>query len=62
MMQQIDGAMQESTFPGVMYGKAPGDLQAGFGVSLLADQAKGRIRAPLENLEFALAQVNEMVL
>lgn len=62
MMSQIDGAMQESTFPGVMYGKAPGELQAGFGVSLLADQAKGRIRAPLENLEFAIAQVNEMVL
>lgn len=62
MMSQIDGAMQESTFPGVMYGKAPGDLQAGFGVSLLADQAKGRIRSFLENLEFGLAQVCQLAL
>lgn len=56
----VDGQIQNSTFPGVMYGKAPGDLQAGYGVSLLSDAAKGRIKSTLENLEYGIARVCEM--
>lgn len=59
---QIEAAVQEATFPGVMYGKAPGEIQAGFGVSMLADQAKGRTNNFRENLEFGLAQVIELAL
>ncbi|CAN5442205.1 hypothetical protein BH10CHL1_BH10CHL1_18050 [soil metagenome] len=58
----IDAAAQESTFPGVMYGKEPGSLQAGFGVSMLADQAKGRTNNFRENLEFGIARVIELML
>lgn len=62
MDSRIDAEVQNSTFPGVMYGKAPGELSAGYGVSLLSDAAKGRIKAVLENLEFGIARVNEAVL
>ncbi len=58
----LDGEIQNSTFPGVMYGKAPGEIQAGYGVSLLADQAAGRIKAFIENLQFAIAKACEFVL
>ncbi|MBK8467752.1 MAG: hypothetical protein IPL32_18220 [Chloracidobacterium sp.] len=59
---RIDAEIQNSTFPGVMYGKAPGELSAGYGVSLLSDAAKGRIKSTLENLEFGIARVCQMVL
>mgnify|MGYP001189987010 FL=1 len=62
MMGQIDGAIQQATFPGVMYGQAPGDLQAGYGVSLLADAAKGRIKNFRQNLENSIARVNELAM
>lgn len=58
----VDAQVQNSTFPGVMYGKAPGELQAGYGVSLLSDAAKGRIKSTLENLEFGIARVCEIAL
>jgi hypothetical protein len=54
---RIDAEMQNSTFPSLMYGKSPGELSAGYAVSMLADAAKGRIKSPLENLEFGLAQM-----
>lgn len=59
---QIDGAGQQSTFPGVLYGQAPGDLQAGYGVNILADAAKGRINGLREQLEWAIETVNELAL
>jgi hypothetical protein len=59
---RIDAEFQNSTFPGIMYGKAPGELSAGYGVSLLSDAAKGRIKSTLENLEFGFAQVVRIVL
>lgn len=62
MDARVSAEVQNSTFPEVMYGKAPGDLQAGYGVSLLSDAAKGRIRATLENLEYGLVRVHELVL
>ena len=62
MMNMLQGADQQSTFPGVMYGQAPGSVQAGFGVSLLADAARGRINQLRQNLEFVVQQVNEIAL
>jgi len=62
MMNMVQGANQQSTFPGVMYGQAPGQVQAGFGVSLLADSAKGRVNPFRQNLEFAISTVNEIAL
>lgn len=59
---RIDGEIQNATFPGVMYGKAPGELSAGFGVSLLSDAAKGRTKSFLENLEFGIARVCKLAL
>ena len=60
--QQIDAGMQQATFPGVLYGQAPGDLQAGYGVSLLADAAKGRIKNFLDSMQMTLATANGMAL
>lgn len=59
---QIEGYVQQSTYPEVMYGQAPGELQAGYGVSLLSDSAKGRIKNFQESLEMALAHVHRVVL
>lgn len=58
----VEGAIQQSTYPEVMYGKAPGDLQAGYGVSLLSDAAKGRIKNFQESLEMAISHINSLVL
>jgi hypothetical protein len=62
MLALVDGAGQQGTFPGVMYGQEPGSLQAGYGVSLLSDAAKGRVNKPRRNLERALELVNEIAL
>lgn len=59
---QLEGYVQQSTYPDVMYGKAPGELTAGYGVSLLSDAAKGRIKNFQESLEMSLESVNELVL
>lgn len=61
MQTQIEQAAQQSTFPQVLYGQSPGDVQAGFSVNNLAEAAKGRIKPSLDNLEFALARVCELV-
>lgn len=62
LLSLINGSSQQSTFPEVMYGEAPGDLQAGYGVSLLADAAKGRVAKSRRNLEMAMEVVNEIAL
>lgn len=62
MLQAVEGQIQQSTFPGVMYGEAPGQMSAGYGVSILADQARGRIAQFRNNLESTLEHVNELVL
>lgn len=62
MLTQIDAHIQQSTFPGVLYGQAPGQMSAGYGVSILADQARGRIAQFRTNLENTLEHVNELVL
>lgn len=61
MLAKVDQGIQQSTFPSVLYGQA-GSMQAGYGVSLLSDAAKGRIKSPLEYLEMAVMQVNEAVM
>lgn len=62
MIGTIDGHMQMSTFPGVLYGQAPGEIQAGYAVSMLADQARGRINQFRVNLETAIEHVNSLML
>lgn len=62
LMQLAEQSIQQSTFPGVMYGEAPGQIQAGYGVSLLSDAAKGRINSLREELEWAASTVNEIAL
>jgi hypothetical protein len=59
---QIEGYVQQSTYPEVMYGQAPGDLQAGYGVSLLSDSAKGRVKNYQESLEMGLEHAHRIVL
>lgn len=62
VMAQVDGAIQQSGFPGVMYGQSPGDLQAGYGVSLLSDAAKGRVNAFRYGVERTMEQVNMLAM
>lgn len=62
MLALADASVQQGTFPGVMYGQEPGSLQAGYGVSLLSDAAKGRVNKPRRNLERAMELVNEIAL
>lgn len=62
LMGQYEKAAQESTFPGVMYGQAPGSLQAGYGVSILSNAAEGRIQGVRYNLERCIEAVNELML
>lgn len=52
----VDAAIQQATFPNVMYGDA-GSMQAGYGVSLLSDAARGRVR----NVQFGLERTLETV-
>jgi hypothetical protein len=61
MMQQVDAAIQQSTFPGVMYGDS-GAMQAGFGVSILTEAARGRVTQARESLEMTIQAVHELVL
>lgn len=61
MLGRVDASIQQSAFPQVLYGDS-GGMQAGYGVSLLSDAAKGRIKSPLEYLELGVMLVNEAVL
>lgn len=62
VQEQIAALIQQSEFAEVLYGKAPGDLQAGYGVQLLAESAKGRIKSYIEALEMALSHCNSYIL
>jgi hypothetical protein len=62
VLSMVESAIQQAGFPSVMYGQAPGDLQAGYGVSLLSDAAKGRVNSVRFNLERTLEQVNMLAL
>jgi hypothetical protein len=58
----VDGAIQQASFPGVLYGQAPGELQAGYGVSLLSDAAKGRVNQVRFNLERTIEYTNMLLM
>jgi hypothetical protein len=58
----ITSSVQQATYPDVMYGQAPGSLQAGYGVSLLSDAARGRIKAYAEALEMVISHALSLVL
>lgn len=61
MIGIVQGMIDQSTFPIVMYGDS-GNMTAGFGVSILADQARGRIASFMENGEMGLERTNALVL
>lgn len=61
MLAQIDAGVQQTAFPNVMYGDG-GNMAAGYGINLLSDAAKGRIKSFLEYLELFVTHINELVL
>lgn len=61
VIDQLDGGMQKSTFPNVMYGQT-GSIQSGIGLSVATDAASGRIKSPIEQMESLVEQVNTLVL
>lgn len=62
VLTQVDSVQQQSTFPGVLYGEAPGELQAGYGVNILAQAAAGRTVQFRTNLENGVKAANRIVL
>lgn len=58
--QRVTAAMQDSTFPRVMFGDA-GNIQSGYGVNSLSGAARGRINPFRENLEMSLQYANEIM-
>jgi hypothetical protein len=62
IMGILDTNIQQATFPGVMYGDAPGSLQAGYGVAMLADAARGRMRSFLSNLQRSIQAANKLMM
>ena len=60
-LAKLEEGMQQSAFPAVLYGDS-GGMQAGYGVSLLSDAARGRIKSFLEYLELGVMMVNEAVM
>lgn len=62
VLGMVDAAIQTSTFPGVMYGQQPGQVQAGYAVNILANQAMGRVAQVRNNLEATIELVNEIAL
>lgn len=62
MSSMMEAAIQQSSFPDVLFGKAPGDVQAGYGVDLLAQSARGRINSFRVNLERTLQVANAIIL
>ena len=62
MTQQIESEISKSTWPGVMFGEEPGQIQAGYGINILAQQAKGRVNQTRQSLESALEYANQLIL
>ena len=62
MQSQLAQADQQSSFPGVLYGQAPGDIQAGYAISILSEAARGRISDLMTQLEMAISNINEIAL
>jgi hypothetical protein len=59
--QQVESSLQQAAFPGVLFGEAPGDLQAGYGINLLGEAARGRISLFRAALEFGIMWANELI-
>jgi hypothetical protein len=61
ILDQIEGDIQQATFPKVMFGDS-GAMQAGFGVQMLTASAAGRTTMARESLERMIQQANELML
>lgn len=57
----VEQQIGQATFPPVMFGDS-GNMQAGYGVNILAQQARGRINSIRSNMESALEKANELIL
>jgi hypothetical protein len=62
VLNSIESSMQQATFPGVLYGEAPGDLQAGYGVNILSQAATGRVDQFRHNLEQGIERINQRMM
>ena len=62
MMGQVDQYIQQATFPAVMFGKEPGEVQAGYGINILANQARGRMNQIREQIEMLMETANQFLL
>ena len=62
MSRMMETSIQQSSFPEVLHGKAPGDVQAGYGIDILAQSARGRINSFRENLERSIVTINALIL
>ena len=62
MSRMMEASIQQSSFPEVLHGKAPGDVQAGYGIDLLAQSARGRINSFRQNLERTISTINMIAL
>lgn len=60
--QRIVAFLDQATFPAVMYGEQPGQIQAGYAINQLAQAAGGRINAFRESMQMSVAHVNKMML
>ena len=61
MLTKVDTSLQQSAFPQVLYGDA-GNMQAGYGLTILSQAATGRVQAVREAMERSLMQLNSLVL
>lgn len=61
MLQIVEGQIQQATFPSVMFGEQPGQVQAGYGINILAKQAGGRISEIRINLENMIERIVSMI-
>ena len=62
MSSMMEQSIQQSSFPDVLHGKAPGDVQAGYGIDILAQSARGRINSFRLNLERTLQTANSIIM
>ena len=61
ILQAVDAAIQQASFPSVMYGDPQG-IQSGYGVNILQQASINRVNPARNYLEMLIRQVNEFTL
>lgn len=62
VLNLLQTGIDQSTFPGVTYGDAPGGVNAGFALNNLAQQARARANIIRSNIEGAFEYENQLIL